>query len=126
MIIVKEWMSAPVKSMQTGTTVYEAAKLMDKLNIGSIIVSEDGKLAEGIVTERDILKKVVAEGKDPSKVKIEDIMTKKVASVLEDAKLLEVSKLMTENSFRRVLVCNSKKEIKGIVTSKDLLELMSG
>ena len=125
MITVKDWMSKPVISVKTGASVQEAAGIMAKHNVGSIIVSDDGKTYKGIVTERDLLKKVLGAKQDPADLKVEDIMSKKVVAVDVNTSLLEISKIMTKNIMRRVLVTENGKFI-GIVTSRDLLQLMAG
>ncbi|MBD3209626.1 CBS domain-containing protein [Candidatus Woesearchaeota archaeon] len=125
MITVKDWMSKPIISVKPGTTVQEAADIMAKHNIGSMLVSEDGKKAKGIVTERDILKKILAAQQDPKAVKVEQIMTKKVITVDVKTSLLEISKIMTKNIMRRIVV-TEKGNMIGIVTARDLLQLMAG
>lgn len=125
MITVKDWMSKPVLTIKTGATVLEAAKKMASHNIGSIIISDDGKTPKGILTERDILKDIIAREENPADIKVEDIMTKKVLSVDVGTSLLEISKIMNKNSLRRIIVTH-KDEMIGIVTSRDLLQLMAG
>ena len=125
MITVKDWMSKPVISVKTGTTVEEAAITMAKHNVGSIIISDDGRTAKGIITERDLLKKILGAKQDPKKLNVEDIMSKKVVMVDAKSSLLEISKIMTKNIMRRVIVTENDRFI-GIVTSRDLLQLMAG
>lgn len=125
MITVKDWMSKPVLSVKMGTSVQEAASMMAQHNVGSVVVSQDGKTYKGIVTERDLLKKVLGAKQDPEKLKVEEIMSKKVVTVDVNTSLLEISKIMTKNMMRRVLVTEDNKYI-GIVTSRDLLQLMAG
>ncbi len=125
MITIKDWMSSPVITAKPDTTVFDAAKIMHKHNIGSMVVSSDGSKVEGIVTERDILYKVIAGDRDPKKTLLKDIMTKKVLTVTSDTTLLEITKIMTKNLFRRIVVVDDDK-IVGIATSRDLLQLMSG
>lgn len=125
MITVKDWMSKPVYTIKTGSTILEAARRMADHNIGSIIISDDGKHPDGILTERDVLKRVIAQDKDPKTTLVENIMTKKVMTVDVDTSLLEISKIMTKNLLRRIIVTEKGKMI-GIVTSRDLLQLMAG
>lgn len=125
MITVKDWMSKPVINVRPGTSVQEAGEIMAKHNIGSIIVSKDGKHVDGIITERDFLKKVLAAKINPEKATVEDIMTKKVMVVDINTSLLEISKIMTKNILRRVIVTENDK-MTGIVTARDLLQLMAG
>ena len=125
MITVKDWMSKPVISIKTDSTVQEAAIVMAKHNVGSIIVSDDGKTYKGIITERDLLKKVLGAKQDPATLKVEEIMSKNVVTVDVNTSLLEISKIMTKNIMRRVLIMEKDRFI-GIVTSRDLLQLMAG
>ena len=125
MITVKDWMSKPVMTVKPGISVKEAADIMAKHNIGSVVISNDGKTVDGIVTERDLLKRIIAQGQDPKAIKVDDMMTKKVLTVDSDTSLLEISKIMSKNNLRRIIVTERNKMI-GIVTSRDLLQLMAG
>lgn len=125
MITVKDWMSKPVMTVKPGITVQEAAQVMAKHNIGSVVISNDGKTLDGIITERDILKDLIAQGQDPKTIKVEEMMTKKVLTVDSDTSLLEISKIMSKNNLRRIIITEKGKMI-GIVTSRDLLQLMAG
>jgi CBS domain-containing protein len=78
----------------------------------------------GIVTERDILRRVAAKDIDMDKSKIEDIMTKNPVTINHDASILEATRLMSENNFRRLLVVKGGKLV-GVVTAKDVIEVMS-
>ena len=118
-------MSKPVLTIEPGKTILDAAKKMADHNIGGMVISKDGKKPLGIITERDILKRIIAQGKDPAATTVDDIMTKKVLSVEVETSLLEISKIMSKNGLRRILVMEKDKMI-GIVTSRDLLQLMAG
>jgi CBS domain-containing protein len=124
-ITVKDWMSKPVITAKTEDTVFDVVKTMAKHDIGSIIITADGKKPEGIITERDVIKKVIATGKDPKSTRAKDIMTGKVLTVDVKTSLLEISNLMTKNMMRRMVVVEKGNMI-GIVTSRDLVQLMAG
>jgi CBS domain-containing protein len=79
---------------------------------------------KGIFTERDVLK-MVAQGKDLNKIKVKDVMIKKVRTVDVNSTVLSVSKIMHEHGFRRIPV-TKKGQVVGIMTDKNLIELMSG
>lgn len=102
-------------------TVMDAAKEMKGEGVGSIIIVEDG-MPVGIVTESDILKKVVAEGKHPSKIAVEEVMSSPPITVSPDTGIEEVIKIMGENNIRRLPVIENKKLV-GMVTGKDLLQI---
>ena len=119
-MLVKEIMSDCVKTVRPIDTSKEAACLMNESAIGClIVVSGNGKI-EGIVTERDILRDVVAEGKDPCSVKIEDIMSKNIVAISPEASLEEAADVMTENKIKKLPVVQDGKLI-GIVTATDLV-----
>ena len=106
-------------SLPRQTNALEAAKMMKEKRQGFAIVS-DGVTAEGIVTEWDYLSKILAEGKDPSAVRLEDIMTPGLITVKGSDGLESVAKTMTERGVRRVLVMQDDK-ILGVITSRTIL-----
>ena len=119
-MIVKEAMSKNVRTTRPDTTVMEAAQEMNKYRIGSlIVVSGKGKI-EGILTERDILKGVTAEGKSAADVKVENVMTKKVIVVSSDLSLEEAADVMTKHKIKKLPVMEQGRLV-GIITSTDLI-----
>ncbi len=124
MIPVEEWMTSPVKTTSKDTTIAEAAKQMAKNRIGALIVVENDKPI-GIITERDILEKVVAKAKDPNKMKVKDVMAKKLYTLPPKASILEATNMMVKHGCRRIVIVDDKKRPIGILTSRDLIELIS-
>jgi CBS domain-containing protein len=119
-MLVKEVMIKDVKTVRPTETIKEAAAMMNENRFGSlIVVSGTGKI-EGIVTERDILTDVVAEGKDSNSVRVEDIMTKDLVIISPDKTLEEAADLMTEKKIKKLPVVEGGKLI-GIVTATDLI-----
>jgi IMP dehydrogenase len=106
-------------SLPRGTNALEAAKKMKETRQGFVIVT-DGGAPEGIVTEWDYLSKVVAEGSDPAKVTLGDIMTPGLITVKGNDGLDSVAKTMTEQGVRRVLVLQDGKVL-GVITSRTIL-----
>ncbi len=102
-------------------TVMDAAKEMKGEGVGSIIIVDDG-IPTGVVTESDILRKVVAEGKSPSEIMVEDIMSSPPITTSPDAGIEDVIKIMGKNRIRRLPVMENGKLV-GMVTGKDLLQL---
>jgi len=100
------------------TTVQEAAELMAKKNIGSVIVEVDGKL-EGILTERDILKKVTAKALDPKKIGVTDLMSSPLKTINADADIYEIAQFFRESNIRRLPV-KEKGKILGVLTTRDV------
>ena len=115
-------MSRPVITANKDMTIKEAVKIMDENNFGSIpVIDNNGPI--GIITERDVLRRVLAKDLN-HKLNVAEIMTKEVVTIPYDADLEEVSRLMSENNFRRLIVVKEK-EVVGIVTAKDVMEILS-
>lgn len=114
-IVEKDFLSIP-----RGTSALEAAKQMKASQRGFvIIVGADGS-PEGIVTEWDYLSKLVAEGKDSSKTRLEDIMSTGLVTVKADDGIDFISQMMSERGIRRVLVIQGSKLL-GVITAKTVL-----
>jgi CBS domain-containing protein len=99
-------------------SVSEAAKLMRKKEIGSVLVRIHSK-KWGMVTERDILNKVVAEDIRPTKISVKDIMTDLICTIDADAPLEDASETFNREKIRRLPVMD-KGKIVGIITSRDV------
>ncbi|MCX6775736.1 MAG: CBS domain-containing protein [Candidatus Micrarchaeota archaeon] len=100
-------------------TILEIAKLMERKGIGSVLV-ETRNGVNGILTERDILKKVVAAGLDPSVAKAKQAMTKMIKTVGNEADIFEANELFNRYNIRRLPVTDSKGKIIGIITIGDV------
>ena len=124
MITLQNWMSKPVVTAKPDDIAYAGVKRMVTKGIGDVIIVDKDKKPIGILTERDVLKRGIIEGRDLKKVKIKDIMTKRVKTVDINTSLLKVSSTMEKGNFRRVPVTKAGKLV-GIVTSKDLVRFMS-
>ena len=79
----------------------------------------------GIFTDRDIVIEILAEDVDLNAINVGDVMSFELVSVSEDSKLLDAIKLMRIKGVRRLVVVNDKKELSGILTVDDVLELLS-
>jgi len=101
------------------TTVLDAARDMNARRIGALIVTEDEKVV-GIVSERDVLIRVVAAQRDPANTHVEDIMTTPVACCRPDTTLDECRGLMTVQRIRHLPVVEEHR-ITGIITIGDLI-----
>ena len=119
-MLVKEIMSTCLKTVRPSDNVKEAAREMNESMIGCLIViSGTGKI-EGIVTERDILTDVVAEGKDPCSVTVGEIMSKEIIVIDPDASLEDAADVMTAKKIKKLPVVQGGKLV-GIVTATDLV-----
>jgi len=118
-MLVKDVMNSDVKTIGPKVSVQEAAKIMSKFRIGSLIVVKNEELA-GIVTERDIITKAVAESKDMTKTTVSNIMTKEVILIKPDADIEDASELMIQHHVKKLPVIFEKQLI-GIITSMDIV-----
>ncbi len=108
-----------VATVTPDTTVLEAAKLMNDEKIGAVVVSQGEKMV-GIFTERDILRKVVAAGRDPVTTQVGEIMTTQVACGRMNTSLEECRAVMTNSRIRHLPVVDDEQRLSGIVTIGDL------
>lgn len=116
---VQEIMTQEVITVEPGASVSYAAGIMSIKEIGCLVVLEKGALA-GIFTERDILSRVVAEGKDAKKTPVGEMMSKPVITVDKNTDIEKAIKIMEGKKIRRLPVLEGKKLI-GIVTSTDIV-----
>jgi len=106
-------------AMMADQTVLEAAREMVASNIGAVPVLRDGELV-GIFSERDIMKRVVAAGRDPARTRISEVMTADPLTVDIRESIEHCMVLMKQHGFRHLPVCDGKK-LKGIVSLRDIL-----
>jgi predicted transcriptional regulator len=117
-ILVKNIMSKPAIQINHDKTVQDAAQVMVKHRVGSIIVVK-GNNPIGIITETDINKKVVAPGKDPRKLKVKDIMSAPLVFSKPDEDILVTVEKMKKHRIKRIPVVE-KGKIVGIVADTDV------
>jgi signal-transduction protein with cAMP-binding, CBS, and nucleotidyltransferase domain len=101
----------------------DAARMMVQKGVGSLVANRDG-LPFGIITERDLVEKIVAPAADPSKVTVEDIMTAPLATIDASASLVDAARKMVEKQMKRLVVTEHDKII-GIVSQTDLVQTMT-
>jgi CBS domain-containing protein len=99
--------------------IAKVAKIMAREDTGVVPVVE-GKKVIGMITDRDIVVRVLAEGKDCAKARVTDAMTKNVRAVKEDTPIDQVLQLMSREQIRRVPVVNKNDELVGIVSIGDI------
>lgn len=115
---IKDIMTDQVAFVSPETTIVETAQLMQKHNVGSIPVCE-GQNIVGIVTDRDIVVRSVAHGKDASTSPVRDVMTSNVQSVSPEMELNQVAELMSKEQIRRLPVVENNRLV-GMVSLGDL------
>lgn len=109
-------------------TALEAAKLMRRHHVGDVLVVEDRNgvnVPAGIVTDRDLVVEIVAPELDPQAITVGDIMASDLATVKENAGMLETIQYMRSKGVRRLPVVDESGGLVGVVTLDDLLELLS-
>lgn len=116
---VSEAMTKRPIRLRSDSTVCDAANLMKSKRIGSILIVDEGKLI-GVVTERDIITRAVADYKDPKKIMLRDIMSKPVICIDESEELVDASELMKRHDIRRLAVLNKEGKLVGIITNNDI------
>ncbi|HDD63773.1 MAG: histidine kinase [Thermofilum sp. ex4484_79] len=118
-LTVGDIMTSPVVTVLFSDPVIAAVNKMITHDIGAVIVMMGGQPA-GIITERDILKKIIMEGRDPKKTMCQDIMTKPLVTVESDTPVARALALMKEKDIRRLPVVKMGRLV-GIVTEKDII-----
>jgi CBS domain-containing protein len=106
-------------SVKDSNTVLEAARYMMEYNIGAVPVLRDGDLA-GILSERDIMNRVVAVGRTPGTTAVSEVMTPNPRAVAADETIDECLFIMREFGFRHLPVVDGK-DLKGVVSLRDVL-----
>jgi len=122
-LIVREAMSSPVIMVGENDSVADAAVVMKEHGIGAIIAHGGESQPVGIVTERDLVYRVIAEGRVPSEVKVKDVMSSPLMTVDPEASLEEAMAMMSANNVRRLGVVY-KGNLEGVISDKDIIRIM--
>ena len=118
--LAKDVMTPEPQCCSAETLLNEVANLMVEADCGEIPVVDASNRLIGVVTDRDIVCRVVAKGKNPTAVTAEEIMTQPVVAVPADTTLDEVVAVMEENQIRRVPVVDSQGCVCGIIAQADV------
>ncbi len=122
-MVVREAMSSPVISAHEDAGVVDVASAMKKNRVGAVIVTNRQGKPVGIVTERDIVTRLVAEGRAPKAVIAKEIMSSPLRMVEPDMKLMDALRLMDKLNVRRLGVIY-KGDLVGLVTDRDIIRLV--
>ena len=122
MIQVKDEMNKNVKTVSPDDMVKDAADKMSKYWMGSVVVVEEDKIV-GILTERDIMSKIVVKGKDPERTRVKSVMSSEVITIEENKSLAEAVNLMKENDIKKLPVTKNG-NLSGIITTTDIITAM--
>ena len=115
---VEDIMVGEVITIDEDSTVKEAAEVMNKFEIGCLIAVRNGK-AIGMITERDLLKRVVAEAKDATETKVKDVMSSPLVVIEPSVELEEAVKLMFQMKIKKLPVVDGKRLV-GLITLTDI------
>jgi CBS domain-containing protein len=113
-----------VVSAEADAPVSQVAETMRDENVGSVVVTNENHPI-GIVTDRDLTTRVLAEEADPADQTTDEVMSTDLCAVGPDAGFYEAAQVMSENGIRRLPVCDENDELVGIITADDLSELIA-
>ena len=108
-------------SMRADATVAEAVASMSAKNYGSILIVDENEKVEGIVTERDVMKRLVNEGRDPKTTRLADIMTRDIRVARETDNLLDWLRAMSNDRFRRLPIVDENGRAVSMMTQGDFV-----
>ncbi len=116
---VRDIMAVNVVTIQPDALILEVARLMAKMDIGSVVVV-DGHKPVGIITESDIVRRVIAAERDPTACIAKEVMSSPIIHVTSDTPLTEAMRVMARSGIRRLIVLKND-SLAGIITSRDIL-----
>ena len=120
--LVRDAMTANPRTLRVGASVLDAARLMEAEDVGSIPVVENGGILVGMVTDRDIVLRVVAAGKDPTATTVETVATRDISPASPDESLDEALQQMAERQVRRLPVIEADRVVVGILAQADVVQ----
>lgn len=116
----RDVMTPNPKTVHEGDSLQQVARLMKEMDAGVVPVTDTGNKIIGLVTDRDIVVRVVADGKNPADVNVSNVMSRDLHCVREDDSIDDVHRLMRDHQVRRIPVVNERDEIVGIVAQADI------
>ena len=123
-----EYCNREVVVVSKSEPVSEAISLMRSHHVGDVVVvesTEEGMIPLGILTDRDIVLEILAEGVELDAVSIGDVMSYELTTVTQDTKLIDTIKLMRDKGVRRIPVVNQQGKLEGLLSMDDILELLA-
>jgi CBS domain-containing protein len=116
---VREVMTPLPRALDTSASVMDAAEIMRDADIGDVVVLEDRRLY-GILTDRDIVVRVLAEGSDPATVSVGQVCSRELTTIPPTASVGDAVRLIREKAIRRLPVVEEGGEVVGIVSMGDI------
>ena len=120
---LKDIMTKDVVTITKGSLITEAANLMKKKDISCLVVT-CGDTIEGIVTERDVLRKIIASQKMLHQIEVHDIMSAPVITIDDDSDIFDALDILRKKHIRRIVAVTRNKKMTGIVTESDFMKLL--
>jgi CBS domain-containing protein len=117
---VKEVMTRGVECIRPTASLEEAARKMRDLDVGALPVCGDNDRLVGMITDRDITVRAVADGQEPKTARVQNIMTPEITYCFDDNDVSEAAQTMKEHQVRRLVVLDHEKRLVGIVSLGDL------
>jgi CBS domain-containing protein len=118
---ISEIMTRDPELIEPNATIRDAAKRMKNEDIGALPIGENDRLI-GMVTDRDIAVRAVAEERDPASTTVRDVMSEKIYYCFDDDDIEEVARCMADNQVRRLPILNRDKRLVGIVSLADIAQ----
>lgn len=109
-----------VLSVASAATIYDAACVMTRANVGGVLVIDNDRLL-GIITERDLMTKVLAKAMNPAVTTVSEVMTPNPITVTPNTKVTDAVVMMIERGFRHLPVINESGKILGVFSARDAL-----
>jgi CBS domain-containing protein len=122
-MLVKDAMSSPVVTTDEETPSNKVARLMDENKVGAVVVTDKEGKSLGIITEKDLVIRVLSKNLTPNTVKAKSIMTTPLVTIEPDATISEAARKMSSIDIRRLGVLY-KDNLVGLLSSKDILSVM--
>ena len=121
--MIGEMCTKPVVTISPKVSVQEAARLMHRKNVGALVMVDDSR-PQGILTDRDIVTAVVAQGRDPMTTTVGEVMRRDLTVIREDRGIFDAITLLSDKGVRRLPVVNAAGKLTGIIALDDLLMLL--
>ncbi len=120
---VKDLMTENIISVDGEDSVMDASKLMIEKGLSSLAVrNESARTLQGMITDRDIVNRVVAKGLNPTRVKVREVMASPLITISEEATIDDAANKMKENKVRRLVVEKNHQKV-GIITESDIIRI---